>query len=250
MADLFSPNGLLAVCRLSAAPSLLAFDLDGTLAPLVLHPEDARVPERTVARLKALSRRWPLGIITGRAIDDARLRLGFTPRYLFGNHGAERTDTAASTVLRKRLDPCREHLHRYKAAMASKWVVLEDKGLSLALHYALSPNQVTSRAWLDELIAPVRDDIQAIHGHQVMNIIPQNAPDKGDALLEIMHDCGADKALVLGDDVNDEPAFDKAPSGSVTVRIAPPHVRTRARFTLSSQSQVDRLLLMLLALRR
>lgn len=250
MAGLFSPHGLFSVCRLAAVPSVLAFDLDGTLAPLMPRPADARVPEDTAARLRALSRVWPLGVITGRAIDDARARLGFTPRYLFGNHGAERADTAVSAVLHDRLDPCREHLRRYKPAMQTRWIVLEDKGLSLALHYALAPNVPLTRAWLDELIAPVSDQIHATHGHQVMNIMPQHAPDKGDALLEIMHDCGAANALVVGDDVNDESAFGKAPPGSVTVRIGSPQVPTQARFRLSSQSQVDRLLSMLLALRR
>ena len=250
MARLFSPHGLFSVCRLAAVPSVLAFDLDGTLAPLMPRPTDARVPEDTAARLKALSRVWPLGVITGRAVDDARDRLGFTPRYLFGNHGAERANTAASTVLHDRLDPCREHLHRYRPAMQTRWIVFEDKGLSLALHYALAPNVAMTRAWLDTLIAPVSDQIHATHGHQVMNIVPQHAPDKGDALLEIMQDCRAVKALVVGDDVNDECAFDKAPAGSVTVRIGPPQVPTSARFRLSFQSQVDRLLSMLLALRR
>ncbi len=249
MAGLFSPHGLFSVCRLAAAPSVLAFDLDGTLAPLVPRPADAQVPAATAERLKALSRLWPLGVITGRGIDDAKIRLGFTPRYLFGNHGAERAGTAASTVLHSRLDPCREHLRRYKPTMQTRWIVLEDKGLSLALHYALAPNLVMTRAWLDDLIAPVSDKVDATHGHQVMNITPHHAPDKGDALLEIMHDCRAARALVVGDDVNDEAAFDKAPAGSVTVRIGPSQVPTRARFRLSAQPQIDRLLLMLLALR-
>lgn len=250
MAGLFSPHGLFSVCRLAAVPSVLAFDLDGTLAPLVPRPDDARVPAATAERLKALSRLWPLGIITGRGIDDAKHRLGFTPRYLFGNHGAERAGSAASAVLHGRLDPCREHLRRCKPAMQSRWIVLEDKGLSLALHYALAPNIVMTRAWLDGLIAPVGDQVHATHGHQVLNITPHHAPDKGDALLEILQDCGAARALVVGDDVNDEAAFDKAPGGSVTVRIGPSQVPTQARFRLSAQPQVDQLLSILLALRR
>ena len=119
------------VCRLVTVPSVLAFDLDGTLAPLVPRPADASVTVDTAARLKALSHVWPLGVITGRGVDDARQRLGFTPRYLFGNHGAERADTAASTVLHARLNACREHLRRYRPAMQTRWIVLEDKGLSL-----------------------------------------------------------------------------------------------------------------------
>ena len=250
MSGLFSPHGLLSVYRLSATPSLLAFDLDGTLAPLVPLASDAKVPADTAAQLKALSRVWPLGVITGRAIDDARDILGFEPQYLFGNHGAEQKNVPASAVLTTRLDPCREHFRKHKAAMQARWIVLEDKGLSLALHYSLSPNVPMVRAWLDTLIEPVSEQICTSYGHNVMNIIPVNAPDKGDALLEIMHDCKAGKALVVGDDVNDEAAFEKAPAGSVTVRIGPAQEATRARFRLSAQSQVDRLLAILLALRR
>ena len=249
MAGLFSPHGLFSVCRLAAVPSVLAFDLDGTLAPLVPRPDDARVPAATAERLKALSRLWPLGIITGRGIDDAKHRLGFTPRYLFGNHGAERAGSAASAVLHGRLDPCREHLRRCKPAMQSRWIVLEDKGLSLALHYALAPNIVMTRAWLDELIAPVGDQVHATHGHQVLNITPHHAPDKGDALQAILQASGVTNALVVGDDENDEAAFAKAPKQAVTVRIGPPGVYSRARFRLSGQYQISALLTILLNLK-
>ena len=249
MSGLFSPHGLLSVCRLSATHSVLAFDLDGTLAPLVPLASQARVPADTAAHLRALSRVWPLGVITGRAVEDAKSRLGFTPRYIFGNHGAERDNAPASAVLSARLNPCRDHFHRHRAAMQARWIVLEDKRLSLALHFSLAPNVPMVRAWLDDLIEPVSDQIHTTYGHQVLNIMPANAPDKGDALLEIMHDCKASKALVVGDDVNDEMAFEKAPPGSVTVKIGPPQVPTRARFRLHSQDRVNRLLSILLALR-
>lgn len=250
MTALFSPRGLLSVYRLSVSPSLLAFDLDGTLAPLVPLASNARVPANTADKLRALSRVWPLVVITGRAIEDARPRLGFTPHYLVGNHGAERDNVPASAVLLARLDPCREHFLRHTAAMQAQSIALEDKGLSLALHYGQAPNTAMARAWLDVLIEPVSEQICATNGHLVMNIMPANAPDKGDALLEIMHDCKANKALVVGDDVNDEMAFEKAPAGSVTVRIGPSQVLTLARFRLYSQHSVDRLLSVLLALRR
>ncbi len=236
--------------RLSAMPSLLAFDLDGTLAPLVPLPANAKVPAHTAAYLKALSRVWPLSVITGRAINDAKDRLGFTPQYLLGNHGAEREYVPASAAMITRLNRCREHFQRHKAAMQARWIVLEDKGLSLALHYSLCPNVPLVRTWLDRLIEPVNQEICTSHGHNVMNITPIDAPDKGDGLLDIMHDCRASHALVMGDDVNDEVAFEKAPVGSVTVRISSSQEPTQAKFRLSTQSQVDRVLTTLLALRR
>lgn len=133
--------------------------------------------------------------------------------------------------------------------MHSRWIVLEDKGLSLALHYALAPNIPMTRAWLDDLMESVNEQVCITHGHQVMNITPANAPDKGDALLEIMQECGAVKALVVGDDINDEMAFEKAPPGSVTVKIGPSQVPTQARFRLASQDKVNSLLSILLKLR-
>lgn len=250
MTALFSPQGLLSVYRLAVTPSLLAFDLDGTLAPLVPLAANARVPADTADKLRALSLVWPLGVITGRAIEDARPRLGFTPRYLVGNHGAELDNAPASAVLIATLDRCREHFLRHTAAMQAQSITLEDKGLSLALHYTRATNTAMARAWLNALIEPVREKICANHGHCVMNITPANAPDKGDALLDLMHDCKATKALVVGDDVNDEMAFDKAPAGSVTIRIGSSQVPTLARFRLYSQDRVNRLLSVLLSLRR
>ena len=74
--------------------------------------------------------------------------------------------------------------------------------------------------------------------------------EAADALLQSLRECGATAALVIGDDANDEPAFIKAPAGSVSIRIGSWAVATQARFRLSRQSQVDTLLHLLLALRR
>ena len=250
MADVFSAPGMASLTRLGAVPSVLAFDLDGTLAPIVPNPDDARVPETTAALLTALERLWPLAIITGRSIADARERLGFLPTYLYGNHGAERPEGTLTSAWRRRLNPCRKHLISNRAELASRGVVVEDKGLSLALHYRSSGDAGMASSWLDALVAPVNGSIHTSHGHWVMNITPRHAPDKGDALLEVVQCSRAVQALMVGDDVNDECAFAKAPPGSVTVRVGPLDTSSGAQFRLSAQGRVDELLTMLLALRR
>ena len=253
MAAIFSRHGTNELARLAALPALLAFDLDGTLAPIVPTRDDARVPDNTSGLLKALSRLWPIAIITGRAVEDARERIGYEPHYLYGNHGAERGGDAVNghhpDVLRNHLSATREHLRQNSAALVLHSIDVEDKGLSLALHYPKRCETKATGAWLDKLLVPVAAGIQTSHGHQVMNITPRQAPDKGDALLEIMLDCGAVQAFMMGDDVNDECAFAKAPMGSVTVRVGSVPKSTRAQFRLSSQLQVDRLLSTLLTLR-
>jgi trehalose 6-phosphate phosphatase len=68
---------------------LLAFDFDGTLAPIVDRPQDARVPEPVAQCLQELGSRCAVAIITGRSVEDVKPRLGFAPQFIVGNHGAE-----------------------------------------------------------------------------------------------------------------------------------------------------------------
>ncbi|HZW76021.1 MAG TPA: trehalose-phosphatase, partial [Caldimonas sp.] len=84
-----TPDGLAAIRASLAGRTLLSFDIDGTLAPIVERPWDANVPEPVQRVLARLAARTPVAIITGRAVADARTMLGFAPSYLIGNHGAE-----------------------------------------------------------------------------------------------------------------------------------------------------------------
>ena len=249
MNGLFSATGVRALRRLAHSRSMLAFDLDGTLAPIVEHPADASVPRRTAAMLRTLARMWPLAVITGRAAEDACGRLHFVPGYLFGNHGAEPSRLAMSELLRRALDPCRDHLQRYACELRGRCIEVEDKGLSLALHHRHAVDPRTACGWLESLVASFDAGVQTSRGHAVLNITPAGAPDKGDALLDAMRACGALQTLMVGDDTNDEPAFAAAPAGSVSVRIGPLGTATLAQFRLGCQSQMDRLLSQLLRLR-
>lgn len=250
MSVLFSPRGLSALHRLAACPAILAFDLDGTLAPLVDHPQHAVVPAATAKRMQELSRWWPVAVITGREVSDAQPRLGFKPHYLFGNHGAERRGAARCPALTGLLDACRAQLDDMAAELQAQRIEYEDKGLSLALHYRDAADSDGARSWLDRFIGTLGTDLRASHGRGVVNITPAAAPGKGDALLEIMRDCNVTHTLVIGDGVNDEDAFAKAPAGSVSVRVGPSEEPTQAAFRLPAQWQVDGVLSLLLWLRR
>ena len=249
MRHLFSFEGLFCLRHLAMTPSALIFDFDGTLAPIVSHHQDAEVPEQTAAQLQALSRLWPVAIVTGRSVENVKKKLGFTPDFLFGNHGAECADQPAARHLNEKLNACRKYLFAHAPLLAARKVSVEDKGLSLALHYRQSDNPEGIRAWLHELMGSVSKDFVLSDGHMVMNILLIHAPDKGDALQAILQASGVTNALVVGDDENDEAAFAKAPKQAVTVRIGPPGVYSRARFRLSGQYQISALLTILLNLK-
>lgn len=249
MNSVFSRRGASALLRLSAARSVLAFDLDGTLAPIVAHRDQAQVPPLIAFRLRALAHLWPVAVLTGRAPEDARSRLGFKPQYLYGNHGAQNADDAIPTHLAARLDPLRTRLQESADELRSVGIEVEDKGLSLALHYRAALDPAAARRWLDAFTARLPAEVVASTGHCVMNLTLSHAANKGDALLQVMRDEGAASALVIGDDANDEPAFANAPEGSVCVRIGAEGMPTVAGFRLEAQPQVSVLLSMLLALR-
>ena len=248
---LLSEHGMQALRHLAPARSALVFDLDGTLAPLTARREDARVPPATAARLHALSRSWSIAVVTGRSASDAAARLGFEPRCLIGNHGSERLGPSAtdnSRALQRALDSVRELLRLAASDLQTCGIEVEDKSLSLALHYRRSSDPVAAVARADELLRVTSAEVRISHGHCVVNITPLNAPDKGDAVREVLDEWGLNCALVVGDDSNDEPAFLKATPGSVTVRIGPMDVPTAAHFGLEFQNEIDQLLDVMLGL--
>ena len=207
------------------------------------------MPLRTAKQLTDLSRLWPIAIVTGRSIKDTEGRLGFTPDYLFGNHGAERMGQLATPNLSAGLNAFRHVLLQHAAAMTAQKIVVEDKGMSLALHYRQSDNPAATCAWLHQLIISARTDVVVTDGHKVINILQLHALDKGDAVKIILQESNAVSALVVGDDNNDESAFLMAPELAVTVRIGLELTDSCAKFRLDSQDQVDWLLQFLLGLK-
>ena len=242
MVHLYSPQGAAALAGLLSEPVLMAFDFDGTLAPISPDPARVAIAPGWVADLQRIARRWPLAIISGRELNDLRPRLGFEPAFVAGNHGAE--SALADTVpdLAHSLDSARHVLDHKQDALAALGIEVEDKGLSLALHYRRSTRTDDAALFAAGLLATLPACFCVSHGKAVFNITRRGLADKGDALRQAMHAAGVARALYVGDDVNDEPAFAVASSTCVTVRIGGAAELTLARFTLRSQQELALLL--------
>lgn len=250
---LLGTEGRGALATLAAASNpLLAFDFDGTLAPIVAHPGDARIPLPVQRRLAALTSRYAVAIITGRSVSDLRRRLGFEPHHLIGNHGAEDEADAvgSATSWARAFDALRTTLRGARPQLSACGVTVEDKGLSIALHYRRAADPAVARAAIEAVLRDLDERLTTGPGHCVVNVWARAAPDKGDALLALAARCNAGAGLFVGDDVNDESAFAKAPPSWVTVHVGPDAVRSRARFRLDGSAQLPALLQMLLDLRR
>ncbi|HEV7577007.1 MAG TPA: trehalose-phosphatase [Caldimonas sp.] len=241
MRHLFSPEGDAALTAVMAVRPLLAFDFDGTLAPLVARPDAARIPLAVAWRLDRLARVLPLAIVSGRAVDDLRARLPFEPRYVIGNHGAE-DPLAPGAVDPAALDDVRAQLAAAAGALLAAEVVVEDKRHSLALHYRLAHDRTRALRLITTFVAELGPGVTAFGGKLVMNIVPTGAPDKAHAVASLVGRSAARAAVFLGDDVNDEPVFARAETGWLTVKVGRDGSASRAMYYLDGLADVATML--------
>lgn len=248
MRHLLTHDGLAAVDALLQRRPLLAFDFDGTLAPIVAQPDKARVGPGIARRLAALAEWLPLAVVSGRALADVRARLGFTPQYVVGNHGAEdAADARAAAAHAQRLDALRDRLARDAPALGGAGVVVEDKGASIALHYRTARDRAAAAALIDGMLAAPDPALRVFGGKMVVNVMAADAPDKAKSVCGLVARAGCDSALFAGDDVNDEPVFAAAPSDWLTVRVGRDDPHSRARWFLDGTAEVPVLLEHMLA---
>ena len=89
------------------------------------------------------------------------------------------------------------------------------------------------------------DSPRIILGKFVFNVIPAGAPHKGMALLELMIETGATRALYVGDDDTDEDIFSLPDKRIVSVRVGKKKL-SHAKYYLNRQSEMTILLRRLL----
>jgi trehalose 6-phosphate phosphatase len=238
-----SSAGLARLRDFLSRDTLLAFDIDGTLAPIVDRPWDARVPGEIQRGLKLLNAQARVAIVTGRAVEDARPMLGFTPRYLVGNHGAEgvpgqeRMSEACARICRAWLDELASGNESWRDV---EGIVLEDKTYSLTFHFRHAKDQGAALRLLVARTASLLPLPKLVYGKKVLNLLPPGAPDKGEALTTLLADGHCKRALYVGDDASDERVFRLRSPSILSVRVEPDET-SAANLFLRGQEDVSRL---------
>lgn len=246
MKALLSPANRAVLARLAASRGLLAFDFDGTLAPIVRRRDAAAMRPGTARLFQRVCELYPCAVISGRSRGDVAARLGGAPvRYVVGNHGLE--PGAALAACRRELGRARPLLEI--ALRRERGVELEDKRYSLAIHYRTSPRKGAARSIILGAVSSLPVPVRVVGGKSVINLIPAWAPHKGDALLRLVEREGAGTAFYVGDDVTDEDVFElDQGSRLITARVGVSRTSSAA-YALQDQRAIDALLERLVDLR-
>jgi trehalose 6-phosphate phosphatase len=219
--DPTTADGAAGLAALLAEParSVVALDYDGTLAPIVDRPEDARPVPGTLDVLARLARSvGAVAIITGRPAGQVVQLAGFgnapglAALQVLGQYGLQHWDARSGRVHSP--DPlpgvavARDRL-RQILADAPDGVSLEDKRQALVVHFRRAEDPEAAFAELrDPLQALAREvGLEPHPGRRVLELRPPGY-DKGGALRGLVTDREARAVLFAGDDVGDAAAYD------------------------------------------
>lgn len=191
----------------------LFLDLDGTLLEIAERPENVRVDDHVKALIARLLETFDgaAALITGRSIAGIDALLDPLRVPIAGQHGAERRDSTGK-VQRHRdsvelLEQARADVTRW--ALRHPGIQIEDKGLTIALHYRHAPTLG------DELDAFLRDWLSAHQGElqlQLGKMVAELKPsghNKGVAIGDFLREAPFQDRLPIfvGDDLTDEHGF-------------------------------------------
>jgi trehalose-phosphatase len=215
----FSTDGHAEVISiLRMRPRILAFDFDGTLAPIAASPADVTISKKLLHLLEKLAedKNTVTAIVSGRTLADLERMIEIPSIIYYGNHGMTSSVEGFGATREQLLKWTYEasKIHEKISCLESiyKGCIIENKGPVLSVHY----RKVDSDK-VEELLAKVRNSVAEFNidlksGKMVIELKPRTNFTKGTALTEIAEKgfsgwIKGDPFLFAGDDNTDEDGF-------------------------------------------
>lgn len=236
---------------------LLYLDYDGTLTPIVETPDKAIIPRETKRLLEVLTKKpkCKLAIISGRSLKDLKKMVGIEGIIYVGNHGLEiegpKMRFKSPTISRSKgiIKQIKQDLS--KEVSEIKGAFVEDKGLTLSLHYRLVDKNEQPRVKniFDSTLKPylIRKKVRVTSGKKVFEVRPPVKWDKGKVVLWLLarHHfiLGPANLFVfyIGDDTTDEDAFKALKNKGLSILVGEPKP-SYAQYYLRTTKEVAKFL--------
>ena len=237
----------------------LFIDYDGTIVPIKKQPRLAVLPVNTRTLIAQLGKNPNIfvGMITGSSLTDIRnlVRMGhilYAANHGFQIHHNKRTWVHPDA---KRVLPLLNKIEAtlIKALTPIKKVLVENKGLTLSVHYrnVRADDVYSLKLTVEQIVQPFREFIKLTSGKKVIEIRPNVLWHKGHAILRVLklyRINNRSSIIFIGDDKTDEDAFTLLPSRAVTIRVGR-NQSSNAKYYVHNSSGVLRLLKKIISLK-
>lgn len=183
-------------------------DIDGTLAPIVARPENARVSPRNRELLgEIIGAGARVALITGRTLDVARAMTGVDGVAYAAIHGLEISVGGEATPA-PGVEPYFEAARvvlRDVADLKVDGLIIEDKGSIVAFHYRSALNEWAARAGILDAIgrSAAAEKFEVQEGRKVVELRPPIEINKGTAVTQLAEQLEVQSLICLGDDLTD-----------------------------------------------
>ncbi len=229
-----------------ASQRLLLLDFDGTLAPIVDNPADARPAESLKNTLMHLAESSDVVIISGRNRSFLETTFAGIHVHLVAEHGAflkkpdqpwERLDLSTDDWV----GSVRSIMTGFVDGFPGSFI--EEKETALVWHYRMAEaDDIEGQA--AELANQLRGasfpiPLSVIQGNKVVEV-KADQHSKGTVALTIFEQKPYDFIVSLGDDTTDEDMFRQLPNWAYTIKVG--SGPSNARYRLARQQDVETLL--------
>lgn len=227
--------------RIRLAKQIVVFlDFDGTLVRLRHKPKEVFLgePARRVLRRLVRHSSITLCFISGRQLDDLRLRARVEGAIYFGLHGWERSngrppDLPGTRQLRRAMHWVRQQIRDISG------VRVEDKGICFGVHYRAARKPDVEKAYtiVTEVLARLGPGFGLLAGKKIWEVYPMDMGNKGKAAEDLLQNIPGRKLVIYaGDDTTDETAFALLRT-AVTIRVGQ-FRETKANFYVNGPAEV------------
>ena len=218
--------------------AMLLLDYDGTLVPIAPSPDMARLSSQTRGILEEISlcAAFELAIISGRSLSDIKALVGLEDIAYAGNHGLEIECRPLLEIVEQRIE---------EQLAGVEGVFIEDKGLTLSVHYRLVQEPMVKEV-RNLILKAIRScmkegNFKLTRGKKVIEIRPPLEWDKGKAiewLLEIYGRPG-NLPIFAGDDATDEDGFKVVRKlGGISIFVGREIIPVSADYYVNSPSEL------------
>ncbi|MCU0589229.1 MAG: trehalose-phosphatase [Syntrophobacteraceae bacterium] len=248
-----------ALSRRAGGKRIAVFlDYDGTLTPIVETPDQAVMAEDMREAVMELSSHCPVGIISGRDLEDVQDKVGIRSIVYAGSHGFDITGPKGLQVehtvgeeFLPALDRAEQSLFRSLGSIEG--LIVERKKFAIAIHYRrVDPAGVERVEAVVDEVAASHPELRKSYGKKIFELQPRMDWHKGKALLSLLGALKLDRPDVLpfyiGDDVTDEDAFRALEGRGIGIVVRDLPYETAAAYSLRDPGEVRGFLLQLIPL--